>query len=173
MQVLAVPHQLQGPCFEGYVQDPSYERLVNRLVRQADFVFEEAAGRLPSVAQTSTGKILGSGHYLDVDLPPGQRQQYGIAEKTGKDFPIDPSQLCSDVTPDIGDCVFVNEHRKREELWLQKIQSQVFEKGLMVCGTSHGLSFAFRLQCAGFSEVILYSYIPYNKLCTHGMKAQP
>ena len=167
MEVLAVPHQLQGPRFKGYVQDRSYERLVNGLLRQADFVFEEAAGRLPSVAQTSADKILGPGHYLDVDPPPDKRQQYGIAEKTGEDFPIDTSQLCSDVTPDIHHCAFVNEHRKREELWLQEIQSQVFEKGLMICGVSHGLSFAFRLESAGFNEVELHSYIPYNKLCTH------
>jgi len=166
IQVLSVLHQLQGPQFEGYVKDRSYELLVKRLIGEVDFVFEEAGGR-QSFAQDFANEVLESGHYLDVDPPLGERQQYGIAEKTGEDFPIDPSQLCSDVTPDICHCAFVNEHRKREELWLQKIQSQVFEKGLLICGISHGLSFAFRLQSAGFNEVELYSYIPYNKLCTH------
>ncbi|HVA71484.1 MAG TPA: hypothetical protein VNF02_00125 [Candidatus Limnocylindrales bacterium] len=172
MQVLSVLHRLQGLRFKGYVQEPSYERLVNCLMRQADFVFEEAAGRLPSVAQILADKILGSGHYLDVDPPPDERQQYGIAEKTGEDFPIDPSQLCSDVTPDVCHCAFVNEHRKREELWLQKIQAQSFGRSLMVCGSAHGLSLAFRLESAGLSEVRLYEYIPYNKVCAHRMQGQ-
>ena len=167
MQVLAVPHQLQGTKFSGYVKDSSYESLIEDLVRQVDFVFEEVSGRGPSVAEKLAGEVLGWGHYLDVDPPPDERQQCGIAKKTGEDFPIDPSQLCSDVAPDICHCAFVSEHRKREELWLQKIQSQVFEKGLMICGISHGLSFAFRLQSAGFNEVELHSYIPYSKLCTH------
>jgi hypothetical protein len=165
--ILSILHQLQGPKFDGYVKDPSYQRLVNHLVRQADFVFEEAAGRSPSVAQTSADRILGSGHYLDVDPPPDERQQYGIAKKTGEDFPIDPSQLCSDVTPDICHCALVDEHRKREEEWLRRILDQHFEKGLMICGFSHGLSFAFRLQSAGFNDVGLSQYLPHWKVCGH------
>ncbi|HEV2222798.1 MAG TPA: hypothetical protein VGR84_07345, partial [Candidatus Acidoferrales bacterium] len=126
MQVLAVPHQLQGTKFSGYVKDSSYESLVEDLVREVDFVFEEASGRGPSLAERLAGEVLGAGHYLDVDPKSSEREQYGIARKTGEDFPIDASQLCSNVTPDIRHCAFVNEHRKREELWLQKIQSQVF-----------------------------------------------
>ena len=168
MQVLSVLHQLQGPQFEGYVKDRSYELLVKRLIGEVDFVFEEAGGRQSSVAQDFANGALGAGqYYLDVDPTPDERQQYGIAEKRGEDFPVDPSQLCSGVTLDIGHCAFVSEHRKREELWLQKIQSQVFEKGLMVCGISHGLSFAFRLLSVGFSEVRLSQYLPHGKVCGH------
>jgi len=164
VQVLAVPHQIQGEKFDGWVKpDLGYELLVKSLIAQVDFVFEEAAGRLPSVAQDLAHKSLGLGHYLDVDPSPDERGQYGIAKETGASWAIAPTR-CEDSCRS----EFIKEHRKREEVWLQKIQSRSFAKGLMICGTAHGLSFAFRLQCAGLTDVELHEYLPYNKLQDEG-----
>ncbi len=160
VQILSIPHQLQGSKFNGYVKDPSYESLLEDLICGVDFVFEEASGRRPSVAEILTGKVLGSDHYSDVDPAPGKREQFGIAEKTGKDCLIDAG-------PDSYHVHSTAEHLKREKMWLQKILDQPFGKALVVCGSAHGLSFAFRLECKGFS-VQLHEYLPYNKLCTHG-----
>ena len=69
--VLAVPHQLQGPNFMGYVSDPTYSQLVSDFIKgeRLDFVFEEARDRGPSTAEDLAKAILGPGHYLNVDLP--------------------------------------------------------------------------------------------------------
>lgn len=155
--VLSVPHQLHGPRFPGYVGDPSYESLVEDLIGGVDFVFEEAAGCRPSVAEKFGSKVLGGNRYLDVDPQRGERKQYGIAEETSKDYLIDAG-------PDYYRCQFAVEHGKREKVWLGRILDQQFEKGLLVCGSAHGLSFVFRLEAAGFGEVKLYEYIPYHKL---------
>ena len=42
-------------------------------------------------------------------------------------------------------------HAKREELWLKRMRQHEFESALVICGLVHLLSFAFRLQAAGFS----------------------
>src|SRR5665213_1521561 len=143
--VLGTLHQLQGPTFTGYTNDPSYSMLVQNLIdsEKIDFVFEEASGRVPSIA----GKLaepLGSHRYLDIDPPRSERFKYDIAEDTEHCGPIDvfesPETYCE---------LVVDEHRKREELWLERLRKKEFERGLVICGIGHGLSFAFRLQSAG------------------------
>jgi len=169
--VLAVPHPLQGPGFTGYIDDPAYSRLIEGLIKRADFVFEEAGGRKPSTAETLAESLLGTGHYLDIDPPPGERHKYGIAKETGGWYPFDPFQSAApDIPADGCEWSIVEEHRKREELWLKRVQAQPFSKGLAICGLAHGLSFAFRLSSAGISVDETQSYIPHHKLCTrsHG-----
>jgi hypothetical protein len=91
--VLAVPHQLQGSGFVGYINDPSYERLVsNYLLDGCDFVFEEASGRQASTARDLTVKRLGSERYLDFDPPPTDRPKYGIPATCAGGGPIDPAR---------------------------------------------------------------------------------
>ena len=159
IQLIATLHEFQGPKFRGYIEDQSYRTMVRNFVCGADFVFEEAARRSPSIAEECADSILGSGHYLDIDPPAAERPQYGIREHTGCGCPIDP---CG--SPDMYESQFVDEHRKREELWLRRIQAQNFEKGLVILGVAHGLSFAFGLQQAGIC-VELANYLPFNKLC--------
>ncbi|HEV2341505.1 MAG TPA: hypothetical protein VGS15_06895 [Candidatus Acidoferrales bacterium] len=163
--VLAVPHQLQGPGFLGYVDDPSYARLVEDLIADGvDFVFEEAAGRGPSTAKNLAILLLGPGRYLDVDPPPHERHKYGIGNTGGGDW-INPG-----VSSDYYESAIVEENGKREKLWTQRVQDQTFKSGLAICGICHGLSFAFRLVSAGIDVEKSYSYTPFNKLCTrpHG-----
>lgn len=157
--LLAVPHELQGPQFRGFVEDQSYTILVKRFTRGVDIVFEEAGGYGPSIAEEVAKSILDPGHYWDIDPPRNERHKFGIAE-TQDGCPIDP---CN--STDTYSCVYIDEHRKREELWLQRIQEQHFEKGFLICGIAHSLSFGFRLLNAGVS-VDVFHYLPYNKLCT-------
>lgn len=67
--VLAVPHNLQGRKFVGYVEDPTYSYLVEYKIKQKriDFVFEEAGEREPTIAEEIANRILGQGRYLNVD----------------------------------------------------------------------------------------------------------
>jgi hypothetical protein len=159
--VLAVPHQLQGPNFRDYVQNSTYSVLIEDLIRDGvDFVFEEVSGRGPSIAEDLANSMLQPGHYLDVDPRPDERPRYGIARVTGGGGPVDPGN-----SEDIYESSMVDEQRKREELWVQRIRAQKFEKGLVVVGLAHGLSLSFRLISAGISAPETRFYVPYNKLC--------
>lgn len=160
--ILGVPHQLQGPSFRGYIDDPSYGILLQDLIQHGvDFVFEEATGRRPSTAEKLTESVLGAGHHLDVDPPVNERAKYGIAKITGGGGPIDPSRPI-----DVYESALVEEQRKREELWLQRIQTQPFSKALIVVGLAHALSIAFRLVSAGVGIPEVRHYVPYHKFCT-------
>lgn len=160
VRLLAVPHQIQGRGFRGYIEDPSYLQLVRDLIRDdVDFVFEEAAGHSPSIAEELTHSLLGPSHYADMDPSRSTRLKLGIAE-TLSGLPIDPFN-----SNDMYTCHSIIEHEKREKLWLQKIGMQPFKRGLVICGLAHILSFAFRLQNSKV-DVEVYDYLPYNKLCT-------
>jgi hypothetical protein len=160
VQVIAVPHPLQGPGFPGYVEDESYSDWVESFIRNgADFVFEEAAGRKPSIAQQFADSFLGSGHYLDIDPSREERPKFGLAKDSGGGGPIDPMR-----STDIYEQSDVDQQKKREELWQKRIEGQTFTKGLVICGLAHALSVAFRLRAPGV-EVEVYTYIPYGKLC--------
>jgi hypothetical protein len=151
--VLTVPHQLQGPVFQNYVEDVCYAALLNELLFGVDFVFEEASGRGPSIAEEVVRKGNVNGRYLDIDHP-DRRQKNGIPSPT-----ID----CSRSTTWYN-CQVVDIHRKREKLWLEQMKAEQFQKALVICGLHHGLSFAFSLQDAGFPDVDLYDYVPFHKL---------
>jgi hypothetical protein len=138
--VLGVPHPLQGPEFRG------------------------CSGLGPSIAEGHADSLLGKGHYLDIDPPPSDRDKHAVAKVTSGWVPIDSWQ--TSVHADGYEWSIVDEQRKREELWLQRVQSQPFKKGLVICGTSHGLSFAFRLLSAGIGVDQAYSYLPHHKLCS-------
>lgn len=160
--VLGVPHQLQGPRFHGYVDDQSYGIRVRNLIQDGvDFVLEEATGFNPSTAETLTESILGAGHYLDIDPSVDERENNGIAKITGGGGPIDPCH-----STDVCSWEFLEEQRKREELWLHKIQSQRFCKALVIVGLAHGLSIAFRLTSDRVDVREVRYYIPYQKLYT-------
>jgi hypothetical protein len=160
MQLIGVPHQLQGPKFNGFVQDPCYSDWVESFIRGGvDFVFEEAAGRRPTIAEQHALGFLEPGHYIDIDPPPNERHKYGLADVSATGGPIDPAH-----SSDVYESPLVGEQRKREELWQKRIQSEKFQKGLVICGIAHSLSLAFRLESIGIS-VEVSTYIPHGKLC--------
>lgn len=159
VMVFAVPHQLQGEKFPGFVPDRSYGQLIDGSIeRGTDFIFEEASGLGPTVAEDLARSHLRSSRYMDIDPPRAERKNYGIAEETGEGFPIDPYS-----SSDMYYRLFVDAHQKREELWLDRIQKQTFDRGLLICGLAHNLSFAFRLLSVGINAEA-YNYIPYGKL---------
>jgi hypothetical protein len=160
VQLIGVPHQLQGPGFHGYVEDPSYSDWVEGFIQAGvDFVFEEAAGRRPTIAEQHALSILHPGHYMDLDPPVNERHKYGLAQVSATGGPIDPAH-----STDVYESPFVSEQIKREELWQKRMQSEKFQKSLAICGVAHSLSFAFRLHGAGMN-VTVSTYIPHGKLC--------
>ena len=120
--VHGIPHQIQGPNFQGYVEDESFGPWVRSLIRQfqVDFVFEEASGRGPSVAEGLVQSLQNKVGYLDIDPPANERHKYGIAQRTGEGGPIDPVRSL-----DVYEISYVDEHKKREEEWLRRIQSKI------------------------------------------------
>lgn len=153
--VFSTPHPLQGSGFAGYVDDPHYADLIDDLLSMGvDFVFEEAGGRKPSIAEGLVESFLGLGHYMDVDPPPHERHEHGIVSR-------------AKARPNLLGCEYaaVEEQRQREEVWMKRIADQPFDKGLMICGLCHCLSFAFQLVAAGINVAGVHSYMPYSKLC--------
>ena len=111
--VFAVPHPLQGLGFVGYIDDSHYVSLIEDLIsRRVDFVFEEAGGRKPSIAESITNDSLGAGHYMDVDPAPHERSKFGI--------PV----TVPGARPNLLGCEYANieQHRKREALWTQRVR---------------------------------------------------
>jgi hypothetical protein len=157
--VLGVPHQIQGPGFQSYVEDQSYPIVVKALMHEVDFVFEEAAGHGPSIAQQLAASR--QAQYLDIDPPGDQRPLFGIERIVGGGWPVDPVHSAA-----VCECSKVEEQRKREELWLHSILSKPFQKGLVIVGLAHNLSFSFRLMANGVTVEKSHQYIPYDTLCT-------
>ena len=159
--VLGTFHQLQGPKFIGYVDDPSYRELVEVLIKtnSVDFIFEEASGRGPSIAE-ELAKCLGTDRYQDVDPSRDERNKHGIALETEISIPIDlwsnPPEFYSEQK--------IQEHQKRENLWITRLQERSFTAGLMICGIAHCLSLSFMLQRFGYA-VTTFNYIPHHKVC--------
>ena len=113
--VLGVTHELQGPRFIGYVDDPSYPLLLKLSMRGVDFVFEEASGLGPSIAENLANSILGPGHYVDVDPSASQRGIYRIVAIDMGDGAIDRNN-----SPDRYVPIAVEPHKIREELWARR-----------------------------------------------------
>ncbi len=162
--LLATFHQFQGPRFSGYIQDEPYRILVEKCisVRRIDLVFEEAGKREPSTAEESANSVLGPGHYLNMDHTRNALRKFGITE----DVETETGHWIDDRDKSLGKycCEDIGAHNGREMQWLRAIEAQQFEKGLVILGVGHSLSFAFRLHGAGFA-VELCQYLPYEKLC--------
>lgn len=160
--ILGTSHRLQGAerC-RCPVTDPSYSLLLETLISDNDvnFIFEEATGLGPTTAEQLAIARWGAGRYLDVDPPAVNRQACGISTTTGSSFPINPYTE----SRDIAQWEHIEEHTKREEIWLQKVIGSAFDRALIICGCVHMLSFAIRLQSAGFS-VKAVLYLPFHKL---------
>src|SRR5258708_22898370 len=140
MQIVAILHRIQGTGFQAYVEDPAYAMWINPfLSKDIDFVFEEASGQGPSVAEGLAKRLPNVG-YLDIDPPVSERHKYGIPPHTSDGGGIDPVH-----SYDVYETVVPDQQRKREEEWLRRIKASKFKKGLLICGAAHGLSLAFRL----------------------------
>lgn len=156
LTLLGVNHRIQGAeKFDRTVHDLGYHEVVCHLLRGKDFVFEEASGCGPTVAEKIAIEALGAQKYLDVDPAVEKRSTLGIG-KTGEPDAFDRRIWYE----------FPHEQEKRELLWLNAIQERSFHRALFVCGYLHLLSMAFRLRSEGF-EVQSGIYMPYDALCSH------
>jgi hypothetical protein len=147
--VLATLHELQGAeKRHGNMRDPKYTELLKQLIgtEQVDFIFEEASGQGPTIAERLSTEYLGPGRYLDVDPHRDEREKFGIP-KDSHDF------YMIGTPPKVGHAsvLFHEVHALREEFWIRQLAKEEFASALMVCGLAHLLSFTFRLHAANFS----------------------
>jgi hypothetical protein len=158
--VLGVLHDLRGPGFQGYVDDPSYRLLVERTIRKVDYLFEEASGMKPSIARDLSDSPIGKTPYLVIDPGRTERPLHGIPEEVASSEPIDlyDSSDSKAVMP-------LRLQRMREELWIRRMEPCEFKRALVIVGIAHSLSFAFRLSEAGFFVESVWGYTPHHKLC--------
>src|ERR1700693_3060024 len=110
--VFGVAHRLQ--CAEkrsdNNIDDPAYQALVEQMLKNKDFVFEEASGLGPTLAERLSTKKWGSGRYSDIDPSNETRSKHGIAEQTGSYMEIEPAGISCYTL----DCEIVPEQDKRE-----------------------------------------------------------
>jgi len=147
--VLATLHVIQGAEKRlGNVHDPTYVALLDKLLisEGVDFIFEEASGLGPTIAEKLALEKLPFGHYLDIDPAKGDRLEFGIPSVSSE-----PNMIGSPPSVAFANWQILDTHAKREELWLKRIQQHEFQSALVICGLVHLLSFAFRLRDAKFS----------------------
>jgi hypothetical protein len=156
--VLAVLHQFQGSGFQDYIRNPVYELTVRELIERGkiDFVFEEGAGREPSIAKHLVEQIRGSGHYMDISPKLSEEEKRSAMQKPA------PKPLTLGC-----ESAIVEEQRGREAGWLQRVENQPFENGLLICGACHNLSIAFRLVSAGIRVDRTYALLSCEKLAEY------
>jgi hypothetical protein len=147
--VLATLHVVQGAEKRiGNVHDPMYVALLNKLMisEGVDFIFEEASGLGPTIAERLALEQLAFGHYLDIDPARSERSEFGIPANSSE-----PNMIGTPPTVAFANWQILDVHAKREELWLKRMKEHKFESALVICGLVHLLSFAFRVQAAKFS----------------------
>jgi hypothetical protein len=163
--LLGTAHRVQG-AERGIcnIEDPDYETLVAQLCREyaVDFIFEEASGLGPTIAEKFALATIGPHRYKDIDPSAADRKRLGISAETGKDYRIGKLNFATNQWG-FGREELIDAHEIREHFWLPFIREQRFIKALVICGQAHLLSFAFRLRSDGFN-VKAYSYMPYALL---------
>jgi hypothetical protein len=161
--VLATLHVIQGAeKRHGNMHDPMYLALLNKLMvsEEVDFIFEEASGLGPTIAEKLALEKLGLGRYLDIDPARGERTELGIPVSTHE-----PNMIGAPPKVAFANWQLLEVHSRREELWMKRMQQQEFGSALVICGLVHLLSFAFRLQIANFSvQAIDYANWQRNSL---------
>jgi hypothetical protein len=161
--VLATLHVIQGAEKRvGNMHDSMYVALLNQLLvsEAVDFIFEEASGLGPTIAEKMALDQLAFGHYVDIDPARNERPDFGIPSNSSE-----PNMIGTPPTVSFANWQILDVHAKREELWLQRMQQHEFQSALVICGLVHLLSFAFRLQRAKyFVQAINYANWQRNPL---------
>ncbi len=147
--VLATLHVFQGAEKRlGNVHDPNYIALLNKLMisEAVDFIFEEASGLGPTIAEKLALEKLAFGHYVDMDPARGDRPAFGIPFSSAE-----PNMIGTPPRVAFANWQILDVHAKREKLWVERIQQRRFDSALAICGLVHLLSLAYRLQEANYS----------------------
>ena len=161
--VLATLHVVQGAEKRlGNVHDPMYVALLNKLMLSegVDFIFEEASGLGPTIAEKLALEQLPFGRYLDIYPARNERPDFGIPPNSSE-----PHMIGEPPSVAFANWQVLDVHAKREELWLARVRQRRFQSALIICGLVHLLSFSFRLQEADFSvQAINYANWQRNPL---------
>jgi hypothetical protein len=147
--VLATLHVVQGAEKRiGNTHDPMYVALLEKLMisEGVDFIFEEASGLGPTIAEKLAIEKLAFGHYVDIDPDRTERPDFGIPPNSSE-----PHMIGAPPTVAFANWQILDTHLKREELWVRRIRQHTFQSALAIVGLVHLLSFAFRLQAANYS----------------------
>jgi hypothetical protein len=168
--IFGTSHRLQGiTAHDGFnVDDPSYKDLLETLFKgedgqdKPDFLFEEVAGRGISSACLLALSYLGEGRYKDIDPSEEERPTLGIGKQTSNNFAVNP--MGAEQEHDTAGWQHIDEHRKRENLWIKRIEEQKFTHAIFICGAQHLLSMAYALKDRGH-DVTALTYFPEHKLC--------
>jgi len=89
--VLATLHVVQGAEKRaGNVHDPMYVELLKKLVasERVDFIFEEASGLGPTIAEKLALETMPFGHYVDIDPGRSERPDFGIPANSSEPYMI-------------------------------------------------------------------------------------
>jgi len=117
--VLATLHEHQGAKGRsGNVEDPMYVKLLHQLLGAEgfDFIFEEAAGWGPTIAEKFSRSKLETNRYLDVDPPARDRAKFGIPAVSNEPYMIgSPPEVA------FANWQALEVHALREELWIKQI----------------------------------------------------
>jgi hypothetical protein len=139
-----------------------YVALLKQLMASegVDFIFEEASGLGPTIAEKLALDQLPFGHYLDIDPSRAERANFGIPANSSESHLIGSPPRTASASWQI-----LSVHAKREELWVERMKQHKFQSALVICGLVHLLSFSFRLQQAKFSvQAINYANWQRNPL---------
>src|ERR1700722_2314823 len=133
--VLATLHVVQGAEKRfGNVHDPMYVALLEKLMisEGVDFIFEEASGLGPTIAEKLAVERLPFGHYVDIDPSRNERLDFGISTNSSE-----PNMIGAPPSVAFANWQILDVHAKREDLWLQRIQQRKFASALVVFGLVH------------------------------------
>jgi hypothetical protein len=147
--VLGTIHMVQGAEKRaGNHHDPMYVALLDKLLvsEGADFIFEEASGLGPTIAENLARERLGADHYLDIDPARHDRAAFAIPSVSHE-----PHMIGTPPSVAFANWQILDVHARRENLWIKRITQHRFESAVLICGLVHLLSVSFRLQEAKFS----------------------
>jgi len=165
MVVLGTNHFLQGAeKKKEKIEDLTYHLVIEKLIvdYSVNFIFEEASEQGPTTAEKlARGHHLG---YLDVDPCEDKREQHGLAKYTARDFEICQQREMNAPNPNDLQEHCLGNQLKREKHWIDQINAESFENGLIICGALHTFSVASGLETARFNNPMVLTYIPRVKL---------
>src|SRR5271165_4268603 len=152
-------HNVQGLTnFPRNVNDPDYETILDALIgaHHVDSIFEEASRYGPSTASKMASEMV-AGRYVDIDSETTEEALAAFPEPAETRF-LPHLQFKSQLKEPLVKLGFAAQNWK-ESCWVKKIKAEKFSVGLVICGATHALSVAFRLQEEEFA-VEIYTYEP-------------
>ena len=152
--VLGVDHRIQGdPDVRGAFNDLDYRALIEAIIScgKIDFVGEERNLNI-TFAERITDQLLGTGRYINIDIPPGEREAQEIGDTTR--MPLFNFETRHDLEA----------HDKRESFWVKRLVEKTAIRGLLICGSLHTFSVSLKLMGLKFKvDACTYTTSPSSQ----------